>query len=158
MILLCHFYVIFKQLYWFIIEILIPFAGSFQDTLSTFDRKVGSCFDTVLFWWYWKDEKKKDEALSSSPNIVWNLLLDMWKNNLVIVFRTLLEYTCTFFQYAGTISCSIWELMRNVIAYFTFRTGPSRFLITWVLGLFCLFPSFLSWSWCRRKNFSVNFF
>lgn len=48
-------------------------------------------------------KKKKDEAESSSPNIVWNSLFDMWKNNLVTVFRTLVEYTYTFFQCKGTI-------------------------------------------------------
>lgn len=102
--------------------------------------------------------KKRDEAVSSSPNIAWNSLFDMWKNNLVIVFRTLVEYTYTFFQCEGTISSSIWKLMRNVFAYFTFRTGVSRFFLAWVLLFFCLFSSSPPWSWCRGKNCSVNFF
>lgn len=141
MIFLCQPYVIFKRFYWFVIEILIPFAGGFQDTLSTFDGKMGRCFDIALM--VLKGWKKKDEAVSSSPNIVWNSLFNMWKNNLVIVFRTLVEYTYTFFQCEGTISCSTWELMRNVIAYFTFRTGASRFLVAWVLFFLPFFLLFL---------------
>lgn len=144
-----------KHLYWFITEILIPFAGSFQDTLSIFDGKIGRCFDRVLFSWYWKDEKK-DEAVSSSPNIVWNSLFDMWKNNLVIVFRTLVEYTYTFFQCEGTISSSIWKLIRNVFAYFTFRTGASKFLVVWVLGFFCLFFCFFSLIMMQREEFQCK--